>query len=160
MEEVNKFTHLDDHNNPTMVDVGSKVPTKRVAKARSIVVLHSTIMQNFKDDEIHSKKGPVFQTAIVAGIMAAKKTGDLIPLCHPLGLENCAIKIHVNEKDEVIIDCEASINSKTGVEMEALMGASIAALTIYDMCKAYSHEIIIKETCLMEKTGGKNDFRR
>jgi hypothetical protein len=93
----------------------------------------------------------VFQTAIIAGIMAAKKTGELIPLCHPLGLENCKINIHMNQQQELVIDCTASITAKTGVEMEALVGASIAALTIYDMCKALSHDIVIRETKLMKK---------
>ena len=92
--------------------------------------------------------------------MAAKKTGDLIPLCHPLGLDNCKIDISMNSIDEVVIDCTASITAKTGVEMEALVGASVAALTIYDMCKALSHDIVIKETKLIKKTGGKNDFER
>jgi cyclic pyranopterin phosphate synthase len=102
----------------------------------------------------------VFQTAIIAGIMAAKKTGELIPLCHPLGLDNCKIDIHINDKQQVVIDCTASIIAKTGIEMEALTGASVAALTIYDMCKALSHDIVIKETKLIEKTGGKSDFKR
>ena len=92
--------------------------------------------------------------------MASKKTGDLIPLCHPLGLENCQIDIFLNEKREIIVDCTASLTAKTGVEMEALTGASVAALTIYDMCKAMSHDIVIKEIKLMEKTGGKRDFKR
>jgi cyclic pyranopterin phosphate synthase len=92
--------------------------------------------------------------------MAAKKTGELIPLCHPLGLDNCHIGIHTNEQMEVIIDCTATITAKTGVEMEALVGASMAALTIYDMCKAMSHDIVIKETKLLQKTGGKRDFNR
>jgi cyclic pyranopterin phosphate synthase len=110
--------------------------------------------------DIQTAKGAVFQTAILAGIMAAKKTGDLIPLCHPLGLDNCRITIQVQEPNELLIDCTASITAKTGVEMEALVGASIAALTVYDMCKALSHDIVIKETRLLEKTGGKNDFKR
>ncbi|MBS1563810.1 MAG: cyclic pyranopterin monophosphate synthase MoaC, partial [Bacteroidetes bacterium] len=109
---------------------------------------------------LHTAKGAVFQTAILAGIMAAKKTGDLIPLCHPLGLDNCRINITFREPDELVIDCTAGISAKTGVEMEALVGASIAALTVYDMCKALSHDIVIKETRLIEKTGGKNDFKR
>lgn len=92
--------------------------------------------------------------------MAAKKTGDLIPLCHPLGLDNCHITIRVNEQQEVEIDCTASVTARTGVEMEALVGASVAALTVYDMCKALSHDIVIKETKLLEKTGGKRDFKR
>jgi cyclic pyranopterin phosphate synthase len=117
-------------------------------------------MAQITGGDIHSKKGPVFQTAILAGIMAAKKTGDLIPLCHPLGMDNCNIDISVNDNNEVVIDCTATITAKTGVEMEALTGASVAALTIYDMCKAMSHDIVIKETKLMEKTGGKRDFKR
>lgn len=155
-----QFTHLDAAGNPNMVDVGEKKVSRRMARARSIVVLDDTIMDKLEKEEIHTKKGPVFQTAILAGIMAAKKTGDLIPLCHPLGLDNCHIDIQVNEKREVVIDCTANITAKTGIEMEALVGASLAALTIYDMCKAFSHNIIIKETMLMEKTGGKRDFKR
>ena len=153
-----KFTHLDDKGNPSMVDVGDKVVTKRVAIARSIVVLDDEILNQLENDDIKTKKGPVFQTAIIAGVMAAKKTSDLIPLCHPIGLDNCQIRIHVNQKSAVIVECETSITSKTGVEMEALTGASVAALTIYDMCKAFSHNIVIKETRLIKKTGGKRDF--
>jgi cyclic pyranopterin phosphate synthase len=111
-------------------------------------------------NDIQTKKGPVFQTAIIAGTMAAKKTADLIPLCHPLALEDLKIDIQVKDDSAVIIKCTAVITSKTGVEMEALTGASVAALTIYDMCKAFSHDIVIKETKLIEKTGGKSDFRR
>jgi cyclic pyranopterin phosphate synthase len=143
-----------------MVDVGVKKETLRVATARSIVVLPPEVMEQFADGDIVSKKGPVFQTAIIAGIMAAKKTGELIPLCHPLGMDNCKVEIHINEKQEVVIDCTASITAKTGIEMEALVGASVAALTVYDMCKALSHDIVIKETRLMLKTGGKRDYRR
>lgn len=143
-----------------MVDVGDKAVSGRTARARSIVSLPAEVLALLQDGDIQSKKGPVFQTAIIAGIMAAKKTGDLIPLCHPLGLDNCNIDIKVNEDNEVVIDCTASITAKTGVEMEALTGASVAALTIYDMCKAMSHDIVIKETKLMEKTGGKRDFKR
>ncbi len=154
------LTHLDVDNNPSMVDVGEKKITKRTAKARAIVVLNDAILQDLEGGDIRTKKGAVFQTAIIAGVMASKKTGDLIPLCHPLGLENCQIDIYLNEKREVIVDCTASLTAKTGVEMEALTGASVAALTIYDMCKAMSHDIVIKEIKLMEKTGGKRDFKR
>ena len=143
-----------------MVNVGGKKPTRRMAKARSIVVLGDKIMAHLKENELHTQKGPVFQTAILAGIMASKKTGELIPLCHPLGLDNCDVHIHVNDAQEVVIDCTARITAKTGVEMEALTGATVAALTVYDMCKAFSHDIRIKETKLMEKTGGKRDFKR
>ncbi len=156
---MSSFTHLDTHGNPSMVDVGEKAVTKRTATARSIVVVADEIMEKFVGEEIHSKKGPVFQTAIIAGVMAAKKTGDLIPLCHPLGLENCQIFIKVIGKNDIEILCTASLSGKTGIEMEALTGASVAALTIYDMCKAMSHNIVIKETRLLEKTGGKKDFK-
>lgn len=143
-----------------MVDVSEKQVTHRTATARSVVVLPAEVLQHLTNDDLVSKKGPVFQTAIIAGIMAAKKTGDLIPLCHPLGMDNCNIVIQVNEQQEIVIDCAASITAKTGIEMEALVGASIAALTIYDMCKAMSHDIVIKETKLIAKTGGKRDFKR
>jgi cyclic pyranopterin monophosphate synthase len=155
---MSSFSHLDALGNPSMVDVGDKTVTKRTAIARSIVVLDKLILEKLENDEIHTKKGPVFQIAIIAGVMAAKKTGELIPLCHPLGLDNCQITIKINNKHEVEILCKASLTAKTGVEMEALVGASLTALTIYDMCKAMSHNIVIKETRLIEKTGGKNDF--
>ena len=154
------ITHLDNQNNPSMVDVGQKQVTQRTATARSIVSLPGEVLEHLLDGDIQSKKGPVFQTAIIAGIMAAKKTGGLIPLCHPLGLDSCKVTVQLNEQNEVIIDCMASITAKTGVEMEALVGASIAALTVYDMCKAMSHDIVIKETRLIAKTGGKRDFKR
>ncbi len=155
-----KFTHLDASGNPSMVDIGEKKITKRMATAQSIVVLNDMILDLLEKDEIQTKKGPVFQTAILAGIMASKKTSELIPLCHPLSLDKCQVRIRVTEAREVLIECTTKITSKTGVEMEALTGATIAALTIYDMCKAFSHDIIIKETKLIEKTGGKSDFRR
>ncbi len=155
-----KFTHLDASGNPSMVDVGEKKVTKRIAKARSIIVVGEEILAQFTGKDIETKKGPVFQTAIIAGVMGAKKTSELIPLCHPLGLDNCQVTIYINEANEIVIDCTASLSGKTGVEMEALTGASIAALTIYDMCKAFSHNIIIKETKLMAKSGGKSDFKR
>jgi cyclic pyranopterin phosphate synthase len=157
---MSTFTHLDAEGNPNMVDVGTKKVSRRTARARAIVVLGDEIMDQLEGQELHTKKGPVFQTAILAGIMASKKTGELIPLCHPLGLDNCEVHIHVNEQREVVIDCTARITAKTGVEMEALTGATVAALTVYDMCKAFSHDIVIKETKLMEKTGGKRDFKR
>ncbi|MBE2288244.1 MAG: cyclic pyranopterin monophosphate synthase MoaC [Chitinophagaceae bacterium] len=154
------FTHLDEGGQPSMVDVSAKLITRRTARARSIVVLPGEVMQHFENGEINAPKGAVFQTAIIAGIMAAKKTGELIPLCHPLGMDNCSITVGVNEANEVVVDCIATVSAKTGIEMEALVGASVAALTIYDMCKAMSHDIVIKETRLMEKTGGKRDFKR
>lgn len=157
---MSTFTHLDASGNPTMVDVGEKPATRRSAKARAIVHLPEEVLVHFDTGDIRTKKGSVFQTAILAGVMAAKRTGDLIPLCHPLGLDNCQVEISLNDQREVVINCTASVTAKTGVEMEALTGAGIAALTIYDMCKAFSHDIVIREIKLMEKTGGKRDFKR
>ena len=155
------LTHLDEQGKAAMVDTSEKQPTRRSATARSIVVLPAAVLAALSDGtQLHSAKGSVFQTAILAGIMAAKKTGDLIPLCHPIGLDHCHIDIHLNENQHVVIDCTATVTAKTGVEMEALVGASIAALTVYDMCKALSHDIVIQETRLMAKTGGKRDFSR
>lgn len=159
-KNMSEFTHLDEKGQATMVDVGEKKVTLRTATAQSIVSLPPEVLEKFTQDDIHTKKGSVFQTAIIAGIMAAKKTGELIPLCHPLGLDNCKIEIKLNAQQELVITCTASLTAKTGVEMEALVGASVAALTVYDMCKALSHDIVIKETKLMQKTGGKRDFKR
>lgn len=157
---MSEFSHLDKAGKATMVDISTKAVTHRTATARSIVYLPDEVLMQLVDGDLQTKKGSVFQTAIIAGIMAAKKTGDLIPLCHPLGLDNCQIDIQLNDQYEVVIDCTATITAKTGIEMEALVGASIAALTIYDMCKALSHDIVIKETKLIAKTGGKSDFKR
>jgi cyclic pyranopterin phosphate synthase len=157
---MKEFSHINENGKAQMVDVGDKPISKRVAVARSIVVLPETVLKQFSDEDIQTRKGPVFQTAILAGIMGAKKTGELIPLCHPLGLDNCNIDIRFNEIDELVIECRATVSAKTGVEMEALVGASIAALTVYDMCKALSHHIVIKEIRLIEKTGGKNDYQK
>jgi cyclic pyranopterin phosphate synthase len=152
------FTHLDASGNPAMVDVGDKPATRRTATARALVVLPDDVLALFESGDIQTKKGPVFQTAILAGIMAAKRTGELIPLCHPLGLDHCQVAIAINEQREVEIRCTAALTARTGVEMEALTAASIAALTIYDMCKAFSHDIVIREVRLIEKTGGKAPF--
>lgn len=154
------FSHLNKDGLATMVDISKKTVTHRSATARSIVSLPHEVLTKLIDGDIQTKKGSVFQTAIIAGIMAAKKTGELIPLCHPLPLEDCRVLISINSSNELEIECTASVTAKTGVEMEALVGASIAALTVYDMCKALSHDIVIKETKLIEKTGGRNDFKR
>jgi cyclic pyranopterin phosphate synthase len=153
-----KITHIDALGNPSMVDVSEKVITRRTASAQAIVYVGKEIIQQISQDELITKKGPVFQTAILAGIMGAKKTADLIPLCHPLGLDDCGVKITAREDDIVIIS-NAILSAKTGVEMEALTAVTIAALTVYDMCKAMSHAIVIKEIRLLEKTGGKQDFK-
>jgi cyclic pyranopterin phosphate synthase len=113
-----------------------------------------------RDGEIATKKGPIFQTAILAGVMGAKKTSELIPLCHPLALDDCRLNIEADmTRSEIAIHCVVQTHAKTGVEMEALTGASVAALTFYDMAKAVTHGIVIKEIRLLEKTGGKSDYR-
>lgn len=152
-----KLTHVDALGNPSMVDVSEKLVTRRTAKAQATVTVGRDILQLISGDELKTKKGPVFQTAILAGIMGAKKTSELIPLCHPLGMEDCKIEVRTSEED-VIITSTAIVSGKTGVEMEALTAATVAALTVYDMCKALSHRITIKEIKLLEKTGGKKDF--
>ena len=154
-----QFTHIDASGNPKMVDVSEKQITKRVAKAQAVVILGKEILAQIKNNELITKKGPVFQTAIIAGVMAAKKTHDLIPFCHPLALEDCQVHIEVVKK-KVVITTTATFTGKTGVEMEALTAASVAALTVYDMCKALSHNIVIETVKLMAKIGGKRDFVR
>ena len=156
-EKNTDFSHLDDTGAPRMVDVGDKQVTKRSAVAESRVFLGEKIIALFEKDDLYTKKGPVFQTAIIAGIMAAKRTHELIPMCHPLSLDHCSIKIRIEENDAVI-SCEVKMEGKTGVEMEALTGASVAALTIYDMCKSITHSMIISNTKLLSKRGGKSDM--
>ncbi len=155
---MSKLSHVDEHNRPTMVDVSHKSATARTAHARSIVEFPAEVAARFADGDIQTAKGPVFATAIIAGVMGAKRTHELIPFCHPLGLDNCKIDIELDDKGRAIIDCHCKVQHRTGVEMEALTGASVAALTVYDMCKALSHHIRITETRLVAKTGGKQDF--
>jgi len=150
------FTHIDSSSRPTMVDVSDKVVTKRTATAQTLVRFPADVAEALRSQQFNMPKGPVFQTAIIAGTMAAKRTHDLIPFCHPLGIEKCNVAIEM-EGDEAVVRCTVSVHHKTGVEMEALTGASVAALTIYDMCKALSHDIVIAETKLVEKRGGKSD---
>jgi cyclic pyranopterin phosphate synthase len=150
------FTHIDSSSRPTMVDVSGKVVTKRTATAASRVRFPAEVAEALRSQQFNTPKGPVFQTAIIAGTMAAKRTHDLIPFCHPLGIEKCSVAIEM-EGDDAVVVCTVSVHHKTGVEMEALTGASVAALTIYDMCKALSHDIVIAETRLVEKRGGKSD---
>ena len=156
---MSKLSHIDEANRPTMVDVSDKVATDREACARAIVSLPDNVVAEISGDDITTKKGPVFATAIIAGVMAAKKTHELIPFCHPLGLEDCRLTIEMDGNDAVV-ECRCKVHHKTGVEMEALTGASVAALTIYDMCKALSHDILIRDTRLISKTGGKQDYER
>jgi cyclic pyranopterin phosphate synthase len=141
-----------------MVDVSDKLATHRVAHARTIVEFPAEVAARFVDGDIVTAKGPVFATAIVAGVMGAKRTHDLIPFCHPIGLDNCSIKIALDNDRRAVVDCICKVHHRTGVEMEALTGATIAALTIYDMCKALSHEITIRDTRLISKSGGKQDY--
>jgi cyclic pyranopterin phosphate synthase len=156
---VTELSHVDVEGRPTMVDVSGKVVSLRTAVAESRVRFPPEVARALRDAGFATKKGPVFHTAIVAGVMAAKRTHELIPFCHPLGLERCDVTIEMNTEDEAVVRCTVSVHHRTGVEMEALTGASIAALTIYDMCKALSHDMVIAATRLLEKQGGKRDVR-
>ena len=175
------LTHVDgDRQMPTMVDVQDKAVTVRHARARTVVTLPDAVLRGLQATgtarghgegnlggissdsdgtavDFNTAKGPVFCTAIIAGTMAVKRTSELIPFCHPLPIEKVAINVAL-EGNRVLIDCNVSVTHKTGVEMEALTGASIAALCVYDMCKALSHDIVIGETRLMHKSGGKRVF--
>jgi cyclic pyranopterin phosphate synthase len=155
-----KLTHLDAANRPTMVDVGAKTATSREASAEAVVKLPAAVARELARSGHRTKKGPVFDTAIVAGVMAAKRTHEIIPFCHPLALERCTVDIASRPGGTIRIVCNVAVHHKTGVEMEALMGATAAALTIYDMCKALSHDIEIRTVRLLTKSGGKRDFQR
>ncbi|MBD8487990.1 cyclic pyranopterin monophosphate synthase MoaC [Echinicola sp. CAU 1574] len=154
-----QLSHVDQDGKAKMVDVSEKAITQRTATAQSIVKFPETVFKTLSADNFLGKKGSIIQTAIIAGTMAAKKTSDLIPLCHPLALSKIQIDI-TPETNQLKILSSVKCEGKTGVEMEALTAASVAALTIYDMCKALSHDIIISETKLMAKEGGKHVFNR
>lgn len=154
---MNGLTHLDETGLPTMVDVASRTPTPREATAMSCVSLPQEILALRSGDEILAPKGPVFATAIVAGTMAVKRTSDLIPFCHPLIVDKIRFRVSLEETQAVIF-CTVACTGKTGVEMEALTGASVAALVVYDMCKAVSLGMVVKETRLVAKSGGKRNF--
>ncbi|MBE2212379.1 MAG: cyclic pyranopterin monophosphate synthase MoaC [Opitutaceae bacterium] len=153
------LSHVDARNRPAMVDVGGKAVTRRTARARALVQLTAEAAALFADGELRSKKGPVLQTASLAGTMAAKRTHELIPLCHPLPLDHCQVEARLIDGGVVCIEATASAEARTGVEMEALTAASVAALTVYDMVKALGLGTTIREIALVEKTGGKSDFR-
>lgn len=153
---MSEFSHIDVDRAPSMVDVGAKAVTKRTATAQTRVRFPAHVADALRTNGFNTAKGPVFHTAIIAGTMAAKRTHELIPFCHPLGIEKCNVSIQM-EQDDAVVSCTVAVHHKTGVEMEALTGASVAALTIYDMCKALSHDIVIAETKLVEKRGGKSD---
>jgi cyclic pyranopterin phosphate synthase len=153
------FSHLDAERRPTMVDVSEKTASKRTATAEARVRFPAEVAASLRENGLRSAKGPIFDTAIVAGVMGAKRTHELIPFCHPLGIENCRIVIDL-EGDVAVIRCTVAVHHKTGVEMEALTGASVAALTVYDMCKALSHDIVIADLRLLAKDGGKSSYAR
>ncbi len=157
------LSHINANNQPAMVDVGGKAVTHRTAHAVAVVTLPPELARLIANHEIQGKKGPVFQTASLAGVMGAKRTSELIPLCHPLPLEDCQVELHPGPVDargavDVTIHCRVSVHARTGVEMEALTGATVAALTLYDMGKAVSKEIVIRQVSLVEKRGGKSDY--
>jgi cyclic pyranopterin phosphate synthase len=153
------FSHLDSENRPAMVDVSAKEVTHRLATAETQVRFPPGVATALREMGLRSPKGPIFDTAIIAGVMGAKRTHELIPFCHPLAIENCQITIDL-QGDAAVIRCTVSVHHRTGVEMEALTGASIAALTVYDMCKALSHDIVIGDTRLLSKDGGQTRYER
>jgi cyclic pyranopterin monophosphate synthase len=149
------ITHVRTDGAPTMVDVGTKLATLRVARAQSSVKFPIDVAKSLQTNGYVGKKGAILHTAIIAGTMAAKRTHELIPFCHALNLERCDVIITPDKNGQLTIECECAMTGKTGVEMEALTGASVAALTIYDMTKALSLEIEIGPTMLLSKSGGK-----
>lgn len=153
------LTHVGADNRPCMVDVGEKAVTKRTAVAGCRLRVPREVVSLLKGKDLMSAKGPVFATAIIAGTMGVKRTSDLIPFCHPLPIEKCKFHVDLDSESGVVdIRCTVAVSHKTGVEMEALTGCSIAALTVYDMCKAVTHDIVIEDTRLLSKTGGKSDY--
>ena len=153
------FSHINPSGNPKMVNVSEKQITQRTAIAKAIMILGTEVISHFTNNELMTKKGPVFQTAIIAGIQAVKKTSELIPMCHPLLINGVDIDIQIRDNETIEVNCKVSIEGKTGVEMEALTGASVTCLTIYDMCKSISQKMVIQELKLIEKTGGKSDVK-
>jgi len=157
-DEAKQLSHVGADGSPAMVDVSSKAVTLRTAEAEAMVRFPMAAFATLRSQGFTTAKGPVFHTAIVAGTMAAKRTHELIPFCHPLGLERCDVGIEVAGDDALRIRCTAAVHHRTGVEMEALTGASVAALTVYDMCKSLSHAIVIESLRLTAKSGGKGDL--
>jgi cyclic pyranopterin phosphate synthase len=158
--KTSRITHLDANDRPRMVDVGAKPVTARSASAQAVVKFPLAVARELRKSDMRAKKGPIIDTAIIAGTLAVKRTHDLIPFCHPLAIERCAFTIEFATPTELLIRCEVAVSHKTGVEMEALTGAAVAALTVYDMCKALSHEIAITDVRLLEKSGGKREVRK
>lgn len=150
------LTHIDAAGHPTMVDVSEKPSTRRLAIATARVEFPPDVAATLRANGYGAKKGPIIDTAIVAGVMAAKKTHELVPFCHPLAIERCKVRVQP-AGDALVVECEVGVTGRTGVEMEALTGASVAALTIYDMTKALSHAIVITAVQLVAKRGGRRD---
>ena len=149
------FTHLDKDGRVRMVDVGEKIETKRVAVASGTIIMEPDTLYRIMDEKV--KKGNVLEAARIAGVMAAKKTSDLIPMCHPLNITHARIDFSFDKENHAIdIEAETSLTGKTGVEMEALTAVSVAALTIYDMCKSYDKAMRISNIYLKSKSGGKS----
>lgn len=156
---MSELSHIDAQGMSRMVDVGNKAVTCRVAVAQVTVCFPENIYRTLEKNAHVSAKGSVIDTANIAGIMAAKKTAEIIPMCHPLPIDYCQLTfIHNDKENSIVIKAEVKVKHKTGVEMEALTAASVAALTVYDMCKALSHDIHINNLHLVNKTGGKSDF--
>ncbi len=154
------LSHIKNES-PSMVDIQHKLQTSRTAKACGKVVIPGFVGQYLRDHQYATPKGPVFATAVIAATMAVKKTSDVIPLCHPIAIEKCDVHIELKDDQTIELECIVSATDKTGVEMEALHGVSVAALTIYDMLKAMSKGMCIEEIKLMKKTGGKSgDYER
>jgi cyclic pyranopterin monophosphate synthase len=152
-----KLSHLNDQGLPSMVDISAKQTSVRVARARADVSFPVAIAKQLRDQEMRVVKGGVVETAILAGTQAVKRCSEWILLCHPLPIDACRFDIQWQSKTVLRIECEVKTTHKTGIEMEALTGVSAAALNIYDMCKALSHDIVIGPVQLLEKTGGKSD---
>ena len=152
---MSDFTHLDSKGQVRMVDVTAKAATVREATARGFVQMSPRVIEQIQRGSI--AKGNVLETARIAGIMAAKKTADIIPLCHPLAITHAAVDLELlPEKHAVEISATVRLTGKTGVEMEALTAVSAAALTLYDMCKALDKGMVISDICLLKKSGGKS----
>jgi cyclic pyranopterin monophosphate synthase len=159
MSGESELTHLDEKGRVRMVDVGGKAVTERRAVARAVVRMSPATAEAIVDRGV--PKGDVLATARIAGIQAAKRTDELIPLCHPLPLSFVGVEADVSPSEgTVTIVAEARTSAQTGVEMEALAAASVAALTVYDMVKGLERGVVVEEVCLLEKTGGKEDWRR
>jgi len=154
------LTHLDPDGRPAMVDVSAKATTAREASAECRVRFPADVAAQLRASGLRSAKGGIFDTAIVAGTMAVKRTAELIPFCHPLPIDGCRIGIDWSGERELRIECTVKTTHRTGVEMEALTGATIAALTVYDMCKALSHRIVVGPAKLLAKRGGKRGIGR